>query len=221
MASVWSKVAKSKRWPSTKTLATMSPPPPARGVLWQPAQELASGADSRLKLRGNSKGSVGSDSGVPTPLDCGRPPPSWPVQTAPKSSRPWAMTCCWLITNSSPSRRCSATATSWPICARTPTGHRIAQQATVTTQLVLLMTLFPPSADHSPRFDHASAKRAFALRCARTSRAGPTQARTKRDIHCRLLRELRSGAVPPLLPCGTVSETNFERWRRRHPKGRD
>ena len=73
-----SKVAKSNRCASTKTFATMSPPPPGipNGALWQPAHEFASGAEMRLKLRGNSSALPGSASGAPVPLVLGRPPPS-------------------------------------------------------------------------------------------------------------------------------------------------
>ena len=93
MVSFWSKVAKSNRCPSTKTLPTMSPPPPGipNGALWQPAQPLESGAEMRLKLRGKVSGSVPSASGPPVPLVSGRPPPSSMVQLAAKKSRPWAM----------------------------------------------------------------------------------------------------------------------------------
>jgi len=71
-----SNVRKSNRCPSTKTLATMSPPPPGmpNGWAWQPAQELASGAESRLKLRGKTSGCARSASGAPVPLVKGRPP---------------------------------------------------------------------------------------------------------------------------------------------------
>src|SRR5438093_12266705 len=50
--SLGSNVAKSNRCPSTKTLATMSPPPPGipKGELWHPAQELESGPEIRLKF---------------------------------------------------------------------------------------------------------------------------------------------------------------------------
>src|SRR5262245_55069784 len=89
-----SNVAKLKRCTRTNTLATPSPWPPAipKGWVWQPEQELESGADTRLKFRGNNSGCDGSDSGAPVPLENGRPPPSWSVQTAvkilwPKSTR--------------------------------------------------------------------------------------------------------------------------------------
>ena len=76
--SAGSKVTKSNRWPKTKTLVTKSPPPPAmpKGALWQPAQELASMAEIRLKACGNTSGSLGSLSGVPVPFVKGRPAPS-------------------------------------------------------------------------------------------------------------------------------------------------
>ena len=85
-----SKLAKSNRWPSTKTLPTMSPPPPGmpNGALWQPAQELASGPEMRLKLRGKTRGSFGSVTGAPVPLVSGRPPPSSTVQFATNSFLP-------------------------------------------------------------------------------------------------------------------------------------
>jgi hypothetical protein len=48
----------------------------AVGQLWQPAHEFASGADTRLKLRGNTSGLAESDNGLPVPFVSGRPPPS-------------------------------------------------------------------------------------------------------------------------------------------------
>ena len=83
-------VIESKRCPSTKTLPTISPAPPTIGTLWQPAHELASGAEKRLKFRGNTKGEARSESGVgvPTPFASGLPWPSWTVQFAEKSCLP-------------------------------------------------------------------------------------------------------------------------------------
>ena len=65
------------------------PAAPQRGTLWQLAQLLASIADSRLKLRGNTSGELGSESGLPVPFESGRPPPSCEVKTASNSSWPW------------------------------------------------------------------------------------------------------------------------------------
>ena len=66
--SALSKVAKSKRCPSTNTLATISPPPPDLGCAWQPKHELESAAEMRLIFRGNTSGARGSESEAPVPL---------------------------------------------------------------------------------------------------------------------------------------------------------
>src|SRR5439155_8148459 len=110
-------VAKSNRCPSTKTLATMSPPPPGipKGELWHPAQELESGPEIRLKFLGKINGSVWSDSGAPVPLASGRPAPSWAVQFAVKSSWPCSMSFRMGSRNSSSSSKWRGTATSRPI----------------------------------------------------------------------------------------------------------
>src|SRR5262245_50811107 len=126
---IWFIVAKSKRWPSTNTSATRSPPPPAmpNGALWQPAHEFESGAEMRLKFRGKTSGADGSESGAPVPLVSGRPPPSCRVQLATNSRRPCSSTSRSGMRNSSPSFRCLATATSRPIedCASVR-AHKIA-----------------------------------------------------------------------------------------------
>src|ERR1700730_16668945 len=93
IVSARSNVAKSNRCPKTKTLLAISPPPPTIGLLWQPEQELVSGPETRLKFRGNIKGSLESESGAPVPLVSGRPPPSWLVHMAVKSSRPCEINC--------------------------------------------------------------------------------------------------------------------------------
>src|SRR6516162_3505135 len=61
----WLKSKKSNLWASTNTSLTRSPPPPGKGVLWQPEQELESGPDKRSKFRGKVSGDKGSDSGLP------------------------------------------------------------------------------------------------------------------------------------------------------------
>src|SRR5215470_7119244 len=81
-------VAKSKRCPRTKTLSTMSPPPPTLGLLWQPEQEFVSGPETRLKFLGKLSGSEGSDNGAPVPFVSGRPAPSWLVHMASNSCLP-------------------------------------------------------------------------------------------------------------------------------------
>src|SRR5439155_25417254 len=106
-----------------------SPCPPARpnGWFWQPAYELASGADRRLKLRGNNSGSFRSDNGAPVPLVSGLPPPSCAVQTALNSLRPCSIRAAGGSWYSSPSMRCLGTATSRP---RSAAGRAVAVDAT-------------------------------------------------------------------------------------------
>jgi hypothetical protein len=67
-----------------------SPPPPMwpQGWLWQPAQELASGPETRLKARGPARGLAGSERARPFPFVSGRPPPSCSVQLAVNRLRP-------------------------------------------------------------------------------------------------------------------------------------
>jgi len=77
-------VAKSNRCPSTKTLPTASPSPPATGELWQPAHELASGPEILFIFRGKTSGDDKSVSVAPVPFVFGRPNPSWIVQFALK-----------------------------------------------------------------------------------------------------------------------------------------
>ena len=69
---------------STKTLDTLSPPPPAAGRLWQPLQKFASGAEMRLKL----PGAVRRLRGSPVPVSSGRPAPSRELKPAVKIVRP-------------------------------------------------------------------------------------------------------------------------------------
>ena len=113
LLSLASKVAKSKRWPSTDTLATKSPPPPGNGVLWQPAQEFESGPEIRFIPRGNTNGSMLSESTAPVPLVCGRPAPSCRVHFALNSTSPCLMSCLIGKVYSSPSCKCLVTDNSW------------------------------------------------------------------------------------------------------------
>src|SRR5262249_37797957 len=94
----------------------MSPPPPAMpyGWVWQPAHELESGAEMRLKLLAPSRGLVGSLSFAPVPLVSGRPPPSSMVQTAVNSCFPYATRSRRGIENSWPSWRWRGTAPPRP-----------------------------------------------------------------------------------------------------------
>src|SRR6266571_7028491 len=54
------------------------PSPPTTGLLWHPAQEFMSGAETRLKLRGNVRGLLESVSAIPVPLSAAvRRLPEW------------------------------------------------------------------------------------------------------------------------------------------------
>src|SRR5581483_10663825 len=75
---------------STKTLATKSPAPPACGWLWQPAHELASGPESRVK-RGPRSGS--GVRGAMPPFVPGRPAPSQALKSVTNRRWPAATTC--------------------------------------------------------------------------------------------------------------------------------
>src|SRR5258708_19424996 len=119
IGSEWSKVEKSNRWPKTNTRVPNSPPPPTTGLLWHPKQEFMSGAEMRLKLRGNSKGLLGSETAAPVPLVSGRPPPSSIVQFAVKSDLPNLSSLSSRLVNSCPSSNSTRTPTSLPIYAAT------------------------------------------------------------------------------------------------------
>ena len=111
-----SKFTNGKRWPSTNTLATLSPPPPRRGTLWQPAHELASGAEIRLKFSGKPR----SGRATPVPVVSGRPAPSSSLKFAAKSASPAAI--------SSSTATCPASTAAWSTWAVTtgwsPTARR-------------------------------------------------------------------------------------------------
>ena len=116
-ALVGSKLTNGKRWPSTNTFATLSPPPPERGMLWQPEHEFESGPEMRLKFSGFERGARG----LPVPVVSGRPAPSSVLKLASKSTLPSA--------KSVSAEYAPASTSSWSTCASTAGSSPITPDA--------------------------------------------------------------------------------------------